>query len=187
MNRYTISSWFGRGLPCDFKAKSKLETLTCTSAFLDGVLMVLPGLEKCIKILNVDGKELDVKALCLSTDLGDVKIPGHWLLDSSIYEEAFRGEQFMMDEQAVWDMQEELHSNRQATVGQNGYDLFLDYNNYGTTHFRFTDADTLRGFCWGAHFFGFADRRNCRIEELYLNGQRIENIKAHVDALAEST
>jgi len=82
--------------------------------------------------------------------------------------------------------QEALHAARLETVGDTGYDLFVNLSDdAGTSHFRFASGEFLLGMRYGQTFYvGAEPDDSYDITELYLNGQRVANVKAHIDALA---
>jgi hypothetical protein len=181
MPEYVIHSWFNQedDEVLDFDEKFVKETkIVCSEEFLGGIMLVGPlilpaPIEDTIKVFRLENKEENKEEIeniqsLGPQDLDDCKYPE--FEDAKFDEERFNNQ---------------LNINRQAVVGENGYDLFLNYDNGGTTHLRFENSDVLRGIRWGMKFFDEEDGTDYCISALYQNGIKIENPNTYIDELNE--
>jgi hypothetical protein len=175
MSEYTIQSWFDQNDDevLDFDQNFVKETkIVCSQEFLGGIMLVGPlilptRIENAIKLFNSEGNEIEDPQTLGPEDLDDCEYPDN---NGEFYEEKFRAQ---------------LTANREAVITQNGYDLFLNYDDGGTTHLQFQSSDVLRGLRWGMKFFDEEDGTDYDISALYHNGVKIENSNEYLDQLDE--
>jgi hypothetical protein len=174
MTEYTIQSWFNSedDEVYDFDENFVTETkLVCSDEFLGGIMLVGPlilpsPIEDTIKVFrSVENEEIENIQTLGPEELDDCEYP--------LVEEEFDEEKINL----------QLTLNREAVLSENGYDLFLNYDNGGTTHLRFQNSDILRGIRWGIKFFNGDDDNDYCISALYHNGVKIENSNEYLDEL----
>lgn len=179
MSEYTIQSWFDQtdDEVLDFDQNFVKETkIVCSQEFLGGIMLVGPlilpnpmenSIENAIKLFNSEGNEIEDPQTLGLRDRGDCHYPADYFDDE--------------DEK----IRSRLTANREAVITQNGYDLFLNYDDGGTTHLQFQSSDVLRGLRWGMKFFDEEDGTDYNISALYHNGVKIENSNEYLDQLDE--
>lgn len=123
---------------------------------LVGPLILPAPIENSIKLFNSEGNEIEDPQNLGPEDLDDCEYPDN---NEEFDEEKFRAQ---------------LTANQEAVITQNGYDLFLNYDDGGTTHLQFQSSDVLRGLRWGMKFFDEEDGTDYNISALYHNGVKIE-------------
>jgi hypothetical protein len=171
MSEYTIQSWFNRedDEVLDFDEEFVKETkIVCSEEFLGGIMLVGPlilpsPIEDCVKVFANEEEIKDIQSLGPES-LDDVDLP---------HDE--NDENFIT----------QLNINREAVLTQNGYDLFLNYDDGGTTHLQFENSDVLRGLRWGMKFFNGEDENDYGISALYHNGIKIEDSNEYLDELED--
>lgn len=146
----------------------KEETKECSNEFLQGVYTIMLMYDEYqdqdpddLPLVVIDALT-DEKVEVVLESLDDVKLPAGAINQAT------------------------MHQARAATVGDEGYDLFVNISDdAGTTHFRFGSPDFLLGMRYAqATYVGNEGDNNYDITELYLDGQQIDDVKAHVDGLA---
>jgi len=139
----------------------------CSLGFLNGVLLV--GAQICA---SGDGGQCGMKVFYNGEEIKEIL--------ETMPEELQR----LDDVECEGD--QKIEDARAATVHNEGYDIFRMVDGSGEEmHFHVPTADMILGVKWACSFFEKEDP-NYFIDALFLNGQRIQNIKAHIDDLTSS-
>lgn len=144
------------------RSLKKEETMICSHDFLSGLYLVGIMYDvyddgEPLKVFDNEGSEVnDINPIPLE----DVKFPSGEFPSAN-----------------------DFHQSRLDAVGNEGYDLFVNFDDGGTTHFRFTSPDFLLGMKYAFTFYDIEEDNSYGIAELYLNGEQINNVKQYIDNL----